>query len=390
VIASIGTHGLVFEGPGRPLEVAELLLDPPGEGEVLVRMVASGVCHSDLHVVDGDWSRPTGVVLGHEGAAVVEKLGPGVSERPASTPAGAAGLRPGDLVVLSWTAPCDRCASCLRVEPWLCADPRGSGHRLSPDLVRLHRGDGTPVGVYSGIGTFGERQVVAAEAAIPVDGRTPPQVAALIGCAVTTGVGAVLETARVRTGDSVAVVGLGGVGLSAIMGAALAGADPIVAVDIVLAKHELALSSGATHAASPDDARSVIRALTGTGADHVLEAVGSAATVHLAIDLTRPGGTTTLVGMPPQHERVPVDVYRFVEEGRRLLGSNYGSAVPARAFPLIASRYLAGDLPLDLLVTETIGLGDVGAALDAMRHGAGARRVVVYETDPALAIGHSS
>ena len=198
---STATRGLLFEGPGRPLRVAELTLDPPGEGEVLVRMVASGVCHSDLHVVDGDWSRPTGVVLGHEGAAVVESLGPGVS----------AGLRPGDLVVLAWTAPCDRCASCRRAEPWLCADPRGSGHRLAPDLVRLRRPDGRAVGVYSGIGTFGERQVVSAEAAIPIDGRTPPQVAALIGCAVTTGVGAVLETAGVRSGESVVVVGLGDV-----------------------------------------------------------------------------------------------------------------------------------------------------------------------------------
>ena len=183
-------------------------------------MAAAGVCHSDLHVVDGEWERPTGVVMGHEGAAWVEELGEGVSN-----------LESGDLVVLAWTAPCGRCEACARGEPWLCSQPDGSGHRLAPELVRLHRRNGEAVGAYSGIGTFGEHQVVAASAAIKIDPRTPPEIAALIGCAVTTGIGAVRHTANVRAGESVVVMGLGGVGLSAVIGALAEGADPVTAID---------------------------------------------------------------------------------------------------------------------------------------------------------------
>ena len=184
----ISTRGVVFRGPGAQPRIEELSLDPPQRGEVQVRMAAAGVCHSDLHVVDGEWERPAGVVMGHEGAACVEEIGDGVT-----------GLEVGDLVVLAWTAPCASCASCRRGEPWLCTRPDGSGHRLAPELVRLHDRSGGPVGAYSGIGTFGERQVVAASAAIKVDPRTPPEIAALIGCAVTTGIGAVRNTANVTS-----------------------------------------------------------------------------------------------------------------------------------------------------------------------------------------------
>jgi S-(hydroxymethyl)glutathione dehydrogenase/alcohol dehydrogenase len=378
-MAPIDVQGAVFDGPRRPIAFESLRLDDPGAGEVLVRMLASGVCHSDLHVVDGEWSRPAGVVLGHEGAGVVEALGEGVLERAAGAPLTEPGLRVGDLVVLAWTAPCSRCAACLRGEAWLCADPRGSGHRLSPELARLHRGDGSPVGAYSGIGTFATAQVVAAEAAVPIDPRTPPEIAALIGCAVTTGVGAVTNTARVRSGESVVVIGAGGVGMSAVMAAANAGASPIVVVEREPAKHILALQAGATDAVTPEDAVATLADLTPDGADHVIEAIGVVATIELALQLTRPGGTTTLVGMTPQADRVPLDVYRFVESGIRLLGSNYGSAIPARDFPLIATAYLEGRLPLDLLVSERIGLMDLEAAFAAMRRRDGARRVVVFE-----------
>ena len=285
-IGSIGrvnrntTQGLVFNGPGRALAIEELELDPPGEGEVLVRMVASGVCHSDLHVVDGEWERPANVVLGHEGAAIVEALGPDV---PADS------LREGDLVVLAWTAPCGSCAACLRAEPWLCTQPRGSGHRLRPDDVRLRRKDGTPIGAYSGIGTFGERQVVAASAAIPIEPSTPPEIAALIGCGVTTGFGAVINTAGVRAGDSVVVIGGGGVGLSAVMGARFADAGPIAVIDTNIEKLDLARRAGATHAFQPSEADAV-RDLTDGGADHVIEAIGLTDTVEQAIDVVRPGG----------------------------------------------------------------------------------------------------
>jgi S-(hydroxymethyl)glutathione dehydrogenase/alcohol dehydrogenase len=372
-------RGAVFEGARRPLRLEHLALDPPGTGEVRVRMVASGVCHSDLHVVDGEWERPSNVVLGHEGAAVVEELGPGVAERPLDAPIGEEGLRVGDLVVLAWTAPCRLCRACARGEAWLCVAPRGAGHRLARELVRVHRSDGTPIGAYSGIGTFSTGQVVAAEAAIPIDPATPPELAALIGCAVTTGVGAVVNTARVHSGESVVVVGAGGVGLSAIMAAADAGARFVVAVEREAAKRELAISAGATHAVPPERAMATVQDLTADGTDHVLEAIGLTQTVELAISLTRPGGTTTLVGMTPQQDRAAVDVYRFVEDGRRLLGSNYGSAVPARDFPRIAAAYADGRLPLDLLVSERIGLDGLEGAFEAMRRREGARRVVVFD-----------
>ena len=358
----IRTRGVVFEGPGEAPRIEELRLDPPQRGEVLVRMAAAGVCHSDLHVVDGEWERPAGVVMGHEGAAWVEQIGEGVE-----------GLETGDLVVLAWTAPCGACDGCRRSERWLCSDPDGSGHRLRPEDQRLHRdGSGEPVGAYSGIGTFGERQVVAASAAIKVDPRTPPEIAALIGCAVTTGIGAVRNTAKVRAGESVTIIGLGGVGLSAVMGAVGAEAHPVAAIDNSPAKLDLAVRAGAHRTLLADEA------VQSQGADHVIECIGLVETVELAIDLARPGGTITLVGMTPHGQRASFDVYRFVEDGKVLRGSNYGSANPATEFPRIASEYLEGRLPLDLLVTERIGLEQLDHAFAAMRRGDGARRVIVY------------
>jgi S-(hydroxymethyl)glutathione dehydrogenase / alcohol dehydrogenase len=354
----ITTRGVVYPGDGLPLRIEVLLLDPPGPGEVLVRMAAAGVCHSDLHVVDGEWERPANLVLGHEGAAVVEALGPGVAD-----------LRPGDLVTLAWTAPCAACPACDRQEPWLCARPDGAGHRLSPELVRLHRYDGSPVGVYSGIGTFSERQVVAASAAIPIDPATPPEIAALIGCAVTTGYGAVVNTAGVRAGERVEIIGLGGVGLAAVMAAVMAGAE-VVAVDTVPEKLALALELGATSGLVPAE-------LTDGRADHVLECIGLRSTVELAIERVRPGGVATLVGMTPMGDRASFDVYRFVEDGKQIRGSNYGSCTPAVDFPRIAALYTAGRLPLDRLVTERIALEGLDAAFDAMRRRDGARRVVI-------------
>ena len=340
----------------------ELRLDPPQRGEVLVRMAAAGVCHSDLHVVEGEWERPAGVVMGHEGAGWIERTGDGVED-----------LKPGDLVVLSWTAPCRRCEACLRDEPWLCSRPAGSGHRLKPEDVRLRRAEtGEPIGAYSGIGTFGEHQVVASSAAIKVDSRTPPEIAALIGCAVTTGVGAVRNTARVKAGESVTVIGLGGVGLSAVMGAVAEGAHPVTAIDLSPAKLELAVQAGAHRTLLAEEAEQA------QGADHVIECIGLTQTVELAIELARPGATITLVGMTPQGHRASFDVYRIVEEGTVIRGSNYGSADPARDFPTIASEYLEGRLPLDLLITERIGLEQVEDAFAAMRRGDGVRRVIVY------------
>jgi S-(hydroxymethyl)glutathione dehydrogenase/alcohol dehydrogenase len=359
--------GAVFAGPKQPLSIEPFTLDAPGPGEVLVAMAASGVCHSDLHVVDGDWVRPTDVILGHEGAGIVQAVGEGVTSPQV-----------GDLVVLAWTAPCGTCRACIRGEPWLCRTPRGSGHRLAVEQVRAHRADGTSLGVYHGTGTHASHQVVDAAAAITVDPRTPHDAAALIGCAATTGVGAIRATARVQAGESVVIIGLGGVGLSALMAAVDAGATTI-AIDSQPDKLALATDLGATHALAPVDAAARVHRLTDGGADHALEAIGLVATSELAIACVRPGGTVTLVGMIAQADRIPIDGYRFVEDGIRLLGSNYGSAVPARDFPAIASDVAAGRLPLQRLVTEHITLAGIDDALAAMRRRDGARRVVMFE-----------
>ena len=227
----------VLQQPGQPVAIEDLALDPPKAGEVLVRILASGVCHSDLHVRDAEWPRPGPFVIGHEGAGIVEALGPGVD--PAAT-----GLAVGRPVALSWYAPCGRCPACRAGREWLCSDSGSSRHRLSDGSTRTHRGDGSEVYPYCGIGTMAEATVVPASAAIPMPEGTPPEVAALIGCCVSTGVGAVLKTARVPAGSSVVVIGLGGVGLSIVMGAVLAGATTIIAVDRVPAKLELGPEPG--------------------------------------------------------------------------------------------------------------------------------------------------
>jgi S-(hydroxymethyl)glutathione dehydrogenase/alcohol dehydrogenase len=375
---TMAVRGLVYHGPERPPAIEELQLDPPGRGEVRVRMVASGVCHSDLHVVDAEWQRPREVVLGHEGAAIVESLGADVPLRPAESPLEAGGLRPGDLVALAWTAPCASCVACRRGEGWLCLDPRGAGHRLAADSIRLHRADGSGLGAYSGIGTFCSAQVVAAEAAIAIDPRTPPGVAALIGCAASTGIGAVRNTAGVAPGASVVVIGLGGVGLSALMGAIDAGADPVIAVDVEPAKLELARALGATSAVEPTALIELVTTLPSLGPDHVIECIGLAETVELALRAVRPGGTVTLVGMTEMGVRAGLDVYRFVEDGVRLLGSNYGSCIPAVDFPRIALDVVQGRLPLERLITATIPLEDVDTAFESMRRRDGARRIVSF------------
>lgn len=396
----VDADGVVFLGPGA-MEIAPYRVDPPGPGEVRVRMAASGVCHSDLHVLDGDWTRPAPIVMGHEGAGWVEAVGPdSVSAAGGGAPLPRAGRGPrvGDLVVLAWTVPCGRCASCRRGEGWLCPTPPGSGHRLAPGDIRIRRPDGASLGAYSGIGTLGSVQVVAANAAIPVDPRTDPAIAALIGCAITTGIGAVTRTARVEPGQTVTVIGLGGVGLSAVLGARLAGAGRIVAVDRQPGKLDRATELGATDvlvaAASPGATAAALRTLlsvgpdaagaspgaggAAAGADVAFEASGTVAGVETALAAVRPGGTIVLVGMPPQAARVGLDVYAFVESGARIVASNYGSAIPAETFGEIAHHAVDGSLPLERLIEARIGLGDVASAFDALRRGDGARRVVVF------------
>jgi S-(hydroxymethyl)glutathione dehydrogenase/alcohol dehydrogenase len=365
----------VLDRPGVPTRIETLQLDPPGEGEVRVRMVAAGVCHSDLHVRDGEWERAGPIVLGHEGAGIIESLGPGVADRHPD-------LRPGVLVALAWLTPCGRCRACRAGHVWLCSASPSYTHRMPSGHIATHRPGGGDVLTYSAIGTFADRQNVPAVAAIPVDPATPHEVAALIGCCVTTGVGAMTKTADVQPGSSVVVIGLGGVGLSCVMGAALAGAGTIVAVDRVAAKLDAARAIGATGTilAGGDDAEmlAAIRDATDGGPDVCAEAIGLPATIELAIACLPTGGTAVLVGMTPFGVRASFEAFPFVDGGRRILGSNYGSADPAVDFPRYAALHMAGQLPAERLVTSRIGLDGLEDAFAAMRRGEGVRTVIGF------------
>jgi S-(hydroxymethyl)glutathione dehydrogenase / alcohol dehydrogenase len=349
----------VFDGAGVVV-VEELELEAPRRAEVLVRIGASGVCHSDLHVVDGDWPRPAPVVMGHEGAGVVEAVGEGVTD-----------VAVGDHVVCSWFYSCRRCDHCLAGRSWACTGTKAGQCVLDDGTTRFKRSSGEDVYSYLAVASMAERTVIPEAGAIRIPAEVPFDVAALIGCAVTTGVGAVLNTAKVEAGASVVVLGCGGVGLSVVMGAALAGANPIVAVDVSDEKLELALEFGATHAV-----RSVGE--VPGGADYVFEAIGLVETVEAIPDLLCSGGTGVLVGLTANNVRASFDVYSFVDTGKALVGSIYGGAVPALDFPRIANLYLTGKLPLDRLVSHRIGLDEVEDAFAAMRRRERARSVVVF------------
>jgi S-(hydroxymethyl)glutathione dehydrogenase/alcohol dehydrogenase len=373
---SMSVRGAVLEAAGHPVVIADLDLIEPRAGEVRVRMLASGVCHSDLHVRDGEWDRPTPIVMGHEGAGVVEAVGPGV-----------ASPRIGELVELSWLIPCGVCRSCRRGHAWACPDSPSYRHVLLDGTAPFtraapHELAGQPVRAYCAIATMAEAAVVPAAAAIPLPDGTDPAAAALIGCCVTTGVGAVLKTAAVPPRASVAVIGLGGVGLSCVMGAAVAGASQIVAVDRVGTKLEAARAVGATDTIlAGDDATATIEALrdlTDGGPDFVFEAIGRVETAELAIAALPLGGTAVLVGMTPLGARAAFEVYPFVDGSRRIVGSNYGFAEPAIDFPRYAAWTLDGRLPVERLIDRRIGLDDVEDAFAAMRRGEYTRQVIEF------------
>lgn len=362
----------VLQEAGRPVRVEELVLDLPRNGEVLVRIAASGVCHSDLHVRDGDWPRPGPIVLGHEGAGFVEAVGSGVD--PALV---------GRLVALTWYYPCLRCRNCQAGRQWICTDSGSLGHGMPDGTTRARRADGAEVRVYLGIGTMAERQVVPVEAVVPMPDRIAPEVAALIGCCVSTGVAAVTKTAAVPAGATVAVWGLGGVGLSVVMGAVLAGASRIVAVDRVPAKLERATELGATATVlAGEDADATVGRVRDEaghgGPDFAFEAIGLPATVEQAIASLPLGGTAVLVGLTPFGVRGSFDAFSFVDGARKILGSNYGSAVAAVDFPRYAELHLAGRLPIDRLIDRRLDLAELEDAFDDMRRGRHVRQVVVF------------
>ena len=363
----------VIERAGAPVSIETLSLADPGPEEVLVRMTSAGVCHSDLHVRDGHWQRPGPIVMGHEGAGIIETVGAGVD--PSLV---------GRSAALSWYAPCLRCRECQRGRQWLCSGSPSLRHAQADGTTRLARPNGSPVLAYLSIGTMAEAEVVPASAVVPMPDGVPPEVAALIGCAVSTGVGAVVRTAEVPAGASVAVIGLGGVGLSCVMGAALAGASRIIAVDVSRAKIDLALDLGATHGvhadpADPGPTVDGIRSAAGQGGpDFVFEAIGLPATISQAIAALPPGGTAVLVGLTRFGQSASFEAFPFVDGGRRILGSNYGSAVAAVDFPKYAEAYLAGRLPIDRLIDRRLPLADLEDAFDRLRAGDAARQMVMF------------
>jgi S-(hydroxymethyl)glutathione dehydrogenase / alcohol dehydrogenase len=359
----------VLRGIGEPLGLEELDLAAPGAGEVTVRLRASGVCHSDWNVVSGATPNPLPVVLGHEGAGVVEDVGEGVTSVAA-----------GDHVVLSWLPSCGRCFFCAQGRPSLCewSTPAMLAGTLPDGTTRL-AADGERVFHYSFLSTFAERCVVPEESCVPIRADAPLEVAALVGCAVMTGIGAVTNRARVEPGSSVAVLGAGGVGLSAVLGSLLAGAATVVAVDPVALKRELALELGATHAVDPttQDAPEAIRGLTeGRGADYAFDAAGAPGLVAAAYDSIRRGGMVVSIGIPPEGAEACLPATRLPREEKIVTGSLYGSSRPHVDMPIVLDLYMAGRLDLDRLVTRAYSLDEVNDAFAAMNAGEVARAVL--------------
>ena len=352
----------------RPVEVLELELAGPRPGELLVRVEAAGVCHSDLSVVDGSRPRPVPMALGHEAAGVVEEVGAGVVD-----------VSPGDRVVLVFVPACGSCPECSAGSPALCR--RGAVSNTAGELLRggrrLSRG-GEPVHHHLGVSAFSERVVVDRGSAVVVPADVPGDIAALFGCALLTGVGAVENTVTVRPGDSVAVLGLGGVGLAAVMGAAQAGASTLVAVDPVDEKRALALELGATHAFAPGAATVAdVRDLTGGGVRYAVEAVGHEQVLADAFAMTARGGTTVAVGLPHPSRELRLPAVQLVAEARTLVGSYMGSAAPQRDVPRLVSLWRAGRLPVERLRSGTTDLDGIAAAFDQLAAGHAVRQVVI-------------
>lgn len=364
-------HAALLLQANEHFVIEELELDEPRAGEVRVKIAASGVCHSDWHVATGTTRHPMPCVTGHEGAGVVESVGAGVTR-----------IQPGDHVALSWTPDCGDCFYCRRGQPNLCetyTEPIWQGVMLD-GTPRLHRLDGSPVYAYCGLATFAEYVVVPEQSCVPIRRDVPLATAALVGCAVATGVGAALYTAQVRPGDSVVVIGAGGVGLNVIQGAALAGATRIIALDAHPAKMEIARAFGATHALlNGPDTLAEIRALTGgRGAEHVFESVGLPHLQEAALEMVRPGGMLTLVGLSPMGTGTNLPGAVITRTEKTIKGSYYGSVSPQRDFPLFIEMYKAGQLKLDELVSRTYTLDQINEAYAEMLSGAVARGVIVF------------
>lgn len=355
-------------GESRPLRLEEVDLAGPRAGELLVRIEAAGVCHSDVSVVDGSRVRPLPMALGHEAAGVVEEVGPGVQH-----------VKAGDHVVLTFVPSCGSCGECSAGRPALCtpgAVANGAGTLLHGPSV-ITDADGKPVHHHLGVSAFARHAVIARESAVVVPSDVPLATAALFGCAVLTGAGAVLNTAAVRPGQSVAIFGLGGVGLASVIGAVVANAWPIVAVDPVAAKRELALQLGATAAFSPEEAEKGVKDLTQGGAEVTFEAAGVPAVMEAAFRATRRGGTTVAMGLPHPSRTVTLPALAFAGLGQSLVGSYMGSAAPQRDVPRYIALWKAGRMPVDRLQSASMPLERINEAFEALAAGQAVRQVLL-------------
>jgi alcohol dehydrogenase len=354
----------------RPIEIAEIELDPLEYGEVEVAVASAGVCHSDLSTVDATWTRPVPMVIGHEAAGTVEAVGPGVSR-----------VKPGDKVVFSFVPMCGHCVECASGRPALCE----LGNRANLDGTLLRgarrlRRDGEPLSMQLGVGGFAQRTICAEESLIRIPADTPLEIAALFGCAALTGLGAVLNAAKVEPGTSVAIFGAGGVGLMALLGARVAGATEIVVVDPFAEKRAVAAELGATATVDPsggDVAAQVRAALGGRGARYAFEAAGNVTALESAFASTRSDGTTFAVGLPRNEATATIAHGLLVRQDRTLKGSFMGSSVPQRDIPRYIALWRAGRLPVERLITGTIGLDQLNESLDALADGRAVRTVCV-------------
>ena len=354
----------------RPLRVARVTLDPPGPGELLVAINAAGLCHSDLSVINGDRPRPLPMVLGHEAAATVVETGADVTD-----------LKPGDRVVLVFVPGCGHCHPCAEARPALCEPgvaANTAGTLLSGQRRLIEKG--VALNHHLGVSAFASHAVVSRRSAVRVDPDIPAPIASLFGCAVMTGVGAVVNTAKVVPGTSVAVVGLGGVGLAAVLGAIAAGAGQIIAIDPVPAKRKLALTLGASDAVDPvpDGAAAQIIALTKGGVDTAFEMAGAAAALEMAIQITRRGGTTVTAGLARPDARISLAAASLVIEERTLKGSYLGGAVPSRDIPRYIALMQRGRLPVDRLLDASLPLSDINDGFDRLAEGTAIRQTICF------------
>ncbi|MET7334458.1 Zn-dependent alcohol dehydrogenase [Nonomuraea sp. NPDC005650] len=358
----------VFESAESPVVIQDVDLAPPGPGEVRVKIAAAGVCGSDLHVRRGEWDVQAPLVMGHEGSGVVTALGPGVTS-----------LAEGDHVVLSWVAPCGRCRYCRSGHEARCqvaANVVAPGGVLQDGTSRLSRG-GETIYHYLGVSSFAEEAVVPASGAVKVRDDAPLDTVALVGCAVATGVGAVTNTAAVVPGSTVAVIGCGGVGLSVVQGAKLAGAERIIAIDTRQEKTALAAALGATDQLPAEDPVEALRDLLPDGVDYAFDAVGHQSTLEAAIKMLGLGGAAVAVGLPPKNTLARFDPLVLAEADQRILGSNYGSVRPAIDIPALVDRYMDGLLRLDQLVSRRAALNEAPLALEALASGEALRTLLI-------------